>query len=153
VLLSSYNAAVFPVLSASEYNVSFIQYESETRKNLEISANSTGARQGLAGSLQNTTTWSETHKGPYSSASGDLFLIYDQVAFLTNSAIDQTIAFHGNASLTLESSQFWESLNMSTFWSNNPNNLGTSKSDWISSSDNSNPSSVHIACIYCKATS
>jgi hypothetical protein len=141
--------------------VSFIQYESQARRELEVSANSTKARQGVPGSLQNTTTWSETHKTQYASTSGDLYLIYDQLAFFTilantsdttSSKINASMTINGNASTTLESSQFWNSLDLSGICCTNPNNLGNSRSNWIPTSDGSNPSSVHIVWAYTAKT-
>jgi hypothetical protein len=153
----SYNSAIFPVISASKYDVSFISYESGARRDLEVSANSTEALQGLAGSIQNTTTWSETHKSQYASASGDLYLIYDQLAFFTilgnvsdtpSSNINASMTINGNASTTLESPQFWNSLILTGICCTDPNNLGRATSNWIPSTDGNNPSSMHIAWAY-----
>jgi hypothetical protein len=101
------------------------------------------------GTLQNTTTWSNTHRSNYSSSSGDLFLIYDQVAFSTDPA--RTTAATFNGSITLSDPEFWESMNMSFFWySSNWSGLGRARSDWLPLTSVSlpGPASLHIVHAY-----
>jgi hypothetical protein len=130
--------------------VTFIRHETQAQKALEIKANSTEARDQTLGSIQNTTTWSETHQGQYSSAFGDLFLIYDQVAFLTDLATSSNTANTStlNASVTIDSPEFWDSLDMSGFWSSTEPNLGNAKYDWLPTARMDNPSSLHISWAY-----
>lgn len=141
--------------------MSFIQYQSQAQRDLELSANSAESRRGIAGSIQNTTTWSETHKSKYASTSGDLYLIYDQLAFFTtlenksdtlSPNINASTTFNGNVSAMLESSQFWDSLDLGGFCCKNPDNLGNTSSNWIPSSNGTIPSSMHIVWAYTTKT-
>lgn len=133
--------------NAYAYELSFVESQSDLHKDLTIQANSTQALDGVLGSLQNTTTWSQTHKDAFSSSSGDLFLVYDQVAFSTNPTRRTTTASPlFNASMPLDDPELWKGMNITAFFTGNP---GDQRSGWLPApSVDNGPTALHIEHAY-----
>jgi hypothetical protein len=127
---------------------------------LQRAANTSEARHGLVGSLMNNSEWRTTHASLYTSELGDLYLIYDQVAFSPNIAnasyaAGTTPLPSTNSSLLVN--QFWDSLDFNNFWDSSGTQPQSSSSTWLSNADvpdvaaisnPETPSAINIAWAY-----